>query len=350
MVILATLVGAGFASGKEIFSFFFVYGKIGVIGIIISSFIISLVIYKVFKICSANNIQTYQEFCGTIGNFRLKSNSKLCQYFNSRLAELLNSIVNLLLLVTFYIMISGFSSLMRQEFGINELCGSMIIVFLCYITFQKNINGLIQISNYLVPVLILFIIYVATKDMCITQNYQNIFGTIDYAIIPGVPQYAGIIKSTLYACYNCIILIPILIPLKNTVKGNKNILKISVISFIAITILSLAIFNLLLQGNEDIYKLEMPIIAIVKKYGKFYLNFYITIIGISIFTSAVSTGYSFLNNLSKSTKCYKRNTILMCVTAIAVSQVSFSSMVNLLYPVLGIFGILEVILLFSGRF
>ena len=239
---------------------------------------------------------------------------------------------------------------MRQEFGINELCGSMIIVLLCYITFQKNINGLIQISNYLVPVLILFIIYVATKDMCITQNYQNIFETVDYAINPDVPQYAGIIKSTLYACYNCIILIPILIPLKNTVKSNKNILKISVISFIAITILSLAIFNLLLQGNEDIYKLEMPIIAIVKKYGKFYLNFYITIIGISIFTSAVSTGYSFLNNLSKSTKCYKRNTILMCVTAIAVSQVSFSSMVNLLYPVLGIFGILEVILLFSGRF
>ena len=34
-VIIATLIGAGFASGKEIYSFFFIYGIKGILGIFI---------------------------------------------------------------------------------------------------------------------------------------------------------------------------------------------------------------------------------------------------------------------------------------------------------------------------
>ena len=45
-VIIGTLIGAGFASGQEIYLFFFSYGTKGLIGIIISSGLIGLIIYK----------------------------------------------------------------------------------------------------------------------------------------------------------------------------------------------------------------------------------------------------------------------------------------------------------------
>lgn len=48
-VIIGTIIGAGFASGKEIYLFFVIYGKNGMIGILISSILIGLVIYKVFR-------------------------------------------------------------------------------------------------------------------------------------------------------------------------------------------------------------------------------------------------------------------------------------------------------------
>ena len=50
MVIIGSIIGAGFASGQEINSFFYKYGIIGILGIIISIFLISLIIYKVFLI------------------------------------------------------------------------------------------------------------------------------------------------------------------------------------------------------------------------------------------------------------------------------------------------------------
>ena len=45
-VIIGTMIGAGFASGKEIYLFFFSYGLEGTIGLIISSIITGITIYK----------------------------------------------------------------------------------------------------------------------------------------------------------------------------------------------------------------------------------------------------------------------------------------------------------------
>ena len=46
LVIIGALIGAGFASGQEIYSFFYSYGIMGIIGIIVTCILISLIIYK----------------------------------------------------------------------------------------------------------------------------------------------------------------------------------------------------------------------------------------------------------------------------------------------------------------
>ena len=56
-VIIGTLIGAGFASGQEIYTFFFSYGIKGMLGIIVSGSIIGFTIYKTFKILEKNNIK-----------------------------------------------------------------------------------------------------------------------------------------------------------------------------------------------------------------------------------------------------------------------------------------------------
>ena len=43
--VVGTFIGAGFASGREIYSFFFKYGKLGIIGICISSLFIGYFLY-----------------------------------------------------------------------------------------------------------------------------------------------------------------------------------------------------------------------------------------------------------------------------------------------------------------
>ena len=334
--IIAALIGAGFASGKEIYTFFYAFGIYGALGIIISSFIISLTIYKVLTICYTQDINTYKEFC-------IYVLTKLCKHSNATFVQVtsdyITKIVNYLLLISFYIMISGFSSFLNQEYNIKSIIGSVIIVSFCYLAFKKNISSLIKISNYIIPVFIMLLVFISLQSLHFVNDY-NISLNIKHSGF-----IAPFAKSVLYAGYNCTLLIPVLITLKNFIKKQKNICFTSIISFIIIVLLSMCIFFILLLGNSKIYLLDMPLIEIVNNFGKMIKIFYLFMIGCSIYTTAISTGCSFLNGCDL--KRYNKNSIYMCLSAIIISQISFSIFVELLYPVLGILGFIEIMVVFG---
>lgn len=340
--------------GKRFMLSFLFTNTLGFIGMIGSSLIIGVTIYKVLKISQVNKINTYQDFCNLIGN------KKLVNFLSNNIAVILNNVVNIFLLITYFVMIAGFSSFMKQEFNLNGFFASTIIIVTCYFIFLRNVSGLIKISNYLIPILIAFIFYISLKNIDFINNYNNIFNyqlnnatsaisifSNNFATINLINK--ALVKSVLYASYNCIILIPVLITLNSKIKSKNNIIPIAIGSTLILTFLSFAIYNILLQGNVEQFNLEMPIIGIVKKYGLIYKNVYLLIIGISIFTTAISSGCGFLNNCSKDEKTFKRNLILMSISAIFLSQIPFSTLVNLLYPVLGIVGIFEIIVIFLWK-
>ena len=62
-VIVGTVIGAGFASGQEIFNFFNTHGLKGVIGLVISMNLIVLVCYKTFDFMLKNNIDNVYTLC-----------------------------------------------------------------------------------------------------------------------------------------------------------------------------------------------------------------------------------------------------------------------------------------------
>lgn len=94
--------------GKEIYLFFAIYGINGVIGIIIAQSIIGMIIYKVLIICQRNKIKNYGTFIEQLNR-------------NKKINEIMNIIINTFLLITFYVMIAGFSAYFSQELGISNI-------------------------------------------------------------------------------------------------------------------------------------------------------------------------------------------------------------------------------------
>ena len=146
-VIIGTLIGAGFASGQEIYAFFFSFGIKGLIGILISSFIIGITIYKTFQIVHKNNIDNYGRFLN-------------CFIKNKKIKDITNSIINIFILVSFYIMMAGFGAYLQQEFNLNSIIGSSILAILCLILFKTNVNGLVKVNEILIPILIIVVILI----------------------------------------------------------------------------------------------------------------------------------------------------------------------------------------------
>lgn len=326
MVIIGTLIGAGFASGREIYLFFFKFGKIGLAGIVLSSVITGLIIYFTLKIANKKEIENYDEF---VEEIKIK---------NKKTNYIVKGIVTIFLLVSFFIMVAGFSAYMKQAYNISNYISSSFFAIIIYIVLRKNIQGMLKINNILVPIILILIILLGIKNLeFILQKPE---------IIAQDSSIYWIIYSVLYSSYNSIILIPVVISLRKYICKKEEIKYISIISIMLIIVLSLCIFGLLLKGECYTRELEMPLLKITAEYGYVIQKLYGIVIIISIFTSAISVGYSFLENISNEKK-YNRNLIIICLSSIFISNIGFSTLVQILYPAFGVFGILQLFFIYK---
>lgn len=323
LVIIGALIGAGFASGQEIFSFFYIYGKNGIYSILIMSILIGIFIYKSLKIIYQKQVYNYNDFL----NLFIK---------NTKIRNVILWIVNVLLLVSFYIMVAGFGAYFEQEIGINRIIGSIVLNLLCVIVFFSNIKGVLKASNLIVPFLIFFIFFIGIKNIVQIR-------TIDFYQM----KNNWILSMLIYNSYNFILLMPVLISLKKQITKEKNIKKVSILVTIIILILSINIFFLLLNANiKEIENQEMPIVYIISNYFNKYKKIYAFIVLASIFTTAISVGIGFLQNISKNSNSYPQFVLFMCITSLLMSNIGFSKLLNFIYPVFGYIGILQIVIIF----
>ena len=66
--IIGTVIGAGFASGQEVYLFFGKYGNIGIAGLFLSCAFFALVIFKTMQFVTKEKISNYQEFLNKLLN------------------------------------------------------------------------------------------------------------------------------------------------------------------------------------------------------------------------------------------------------------------------------------------
>lgn len=124
--------------------------------------------------------------------------------------------------------------------------GSSILAILCYITFAGNIHRIIKANTILIPILILSIIILSIKSG-FGNSLQN--STID--IIPSIGS------AILYASYNSIILIPILLSLQKELTSEIQIKVVTIICIIILAVLAICILNIIWKIDIDIRKIRI---------------------------------------------------------------------------------------------
>ena len=325
--IIGALIGAGFASGQEIYLFFYRYGINGIFGIIFCCLLIGIIIYKVLKIINKYNINNYKEFL----DFIFKSRNK---YLN--ISYIMNIIVNLFLLVCFFIMIAGFGAYFKQEFNINKIIGSAILSIISFIFFMMDIKGVTKANSIVVPILIIFILFIGIKNINLINSINIEKNNININFYNN-----WLLQSIIYASYNLILIIPLLVNLNKLIKNKKQIIWISVISSITLLLLALSIYLILFLVN-DFNGIEMPAVYAISSISTMLRNMYGIVILLSIFTTSISLGISFLENIVKNKKYFPLIAGIMCITSVIISNFGFSNLVNIMFPMFGILGIIKI--------
>ena len=317
--IIGALIGAGFASGQEIYLFFYRYGEKGTYGIIICSILIGIIV-------------KYEEFLKEIYP---KTNKKFLN-----LSNITNLIINTFLLITFFIMIAGFGAYFEQEYNINKIIGSSLLAIICYFILKKDIKGVTKVNSIVVPALIIIILLIGI----ISIKNKTIINSIK-----SINDYRWSINSIIYCSYNTILIIPVLVGISEYVKNKKHIIQISILSSIIFFALAMCIYILLASTNQTISDIQMPTIHIIRQKFPYLKNIYGLAIQFSILSTAISIGISYLKNTVKKPKRYSQNVAIMCITSSLISNIGFSNLVKILFPAYGLLGIIQIVFLLSKK-
>ena len=100
---------------------------------------------------------------------------------------------------------------------------------------------------------------------------------------------------------------------------------------------------------EEVKQIEIPIVYIASLLGTKFKYIYGIVVLMAIFTTAIGSIFGFLNNIKVKNKQYILSSLFICGISIFVGQISFSSLINLLYPILGYLGLIQYIFLIINK-
>lgn len=183
---MATIIGAGFASGQEIIQFFSMYYAGGFFGIILAGFLFSMVGYIVLSKVYSERISSYDEFL-----------FPMMGYFLGRIMEL---IVILFMACIMSVMVAGLGNILMELTGLEYIYCIIISAIACLVAIMTNIKGIVTLSSFISPLLIAGIIFVGCYIL--VSKDTSVFNISDKV---SIVTDNWIFSSILYVSYNTLI-------------------------------------------------------------------------------------------------------------------------------------------------
>ena len=307
---IAALIGAGFASGQEIMCYFVRFGRMGIIGIIITSLFFAVYIYSVLSVCILCRAFSFDSFLNRAANRHMRRLIKICSVIFS--------------FAVFSAMLSAFGSLLTAV-GIPTRAGSLITAVACILIFCGGIEKIFDL-NGLLGLLLTAAVITCCAYMLRYREYHT------FSPLSGAAASGGI-----YSGYNLLSVTPVLALMSRRLSDRKDAAAASMISAFASALLMTAIYALLSIYANRIPLGDLPMLTLAKRQNGYFAAIYYTIMVIASLTTLLSSGGSLIETLNP-----RRSpllTAMICMCGYFVAGAGFGSIVDKGYRICGIVGL-----------
>lgn len=330
---VGTVIGAGFASGQEIFQFFSIFGINGLLGILLTIILYSVFGYIIMDLGRQLNSSSHIEIIDFAGG----------KYFG----RIIDSIIIIFLFGSMITMFAGAGALLKQQLEISSMWGSLLMGMLTTLILLLGISGIIGSMNILVPLLLFLIVGISIMFIGInpTSSYPISIPLSSSGLI-----HNWIFGAILYFSSNIIMAISVLAPLGVNGRNKKTIRRGSMLAGISLGTCAIVITLCLWGAIENIIHLEMPMLYIASQLHPILQLTYTLVLFLSIYTTAIGCSYGFISRIVKK-NCRNSKFIIIgfMFFALLLSKIGFSNLVKYLYPIQGYAGLLVLICLLWGR-
>ncbi|MEH7224956.1 hypothetical protein V7112_14200 [Bacillus sp. JJ1566] len=324
-VYVGTIVGAGFATGREIVEFFTQYGLYGLIGIGISGFLFIWLGTRIMIIAKRIQADSYKEF-----------NEYL---FGRKIGFMVNALMLLVLIGVTSVMLSGAGAVFEEQLGLSYQLGIIVTSGLSIFVLTYGVKGLFGVNMFVVPIMIFFSVVLAVEVLFTDATTLLSTPELDS------PSYKWMISPFLYTAFNLTMAMPVLVPLAKEMDNEKTLRWGGLIGGGALCLILLT-SHISLSALANVGGFEIPMAEVMKNFMASFYWLYILVIYGEIFTSVIGNLFGLERQLKNVIKL-PSILIVFGILSIAyvISQLGYGSLISFLYPLFGYMSLILLVLL-----
>lgn len=326
--VTGAFIGAGFASGSELWQFFGAFGKTGIFTMILSLAMLGVVVALFTRYCK--NTERFYIDTAVFADAPKPVNTIFC------------ALELLLFFFLSIIMTSGFIALMGSfvDKKLSLIFGLAFAVFVGF-SLYFGLSGLVKLFSTFIPFLI-----IATVIISAVTLFKN------GIVIPEGGKVANdnpLLRIPVLSCflslsYNFFASVGILAPLSKNAKSRGQLTFSSILGIIFLTIIALSI--LLAIFSSATQDEPLPMLEIAKRINPVFGIIYAVLLSSAMFGCSYSSSVCMILFVEKKilrSKLKKLLFILIYVAAVyTVSLLGFTDLISTVYPLFGYVGFILI--------
>ena len=323
---IGVIMGAGFASGRECWQFFGVFGNKGYYGAAAATVCFVLLACMLTYIARSKNTADLGRLISPFDN------------------KYIDGIIGWILAVIYYSMIIAMTaaggSLLNQQFGISKVTGGIIIAVLCIVTVLGDFERVSKIFRLIVPVL--FVVGIVTILLTIHADFGQ-SGPVD-GYKPGRMSPNWLVSALVFMAYNTLGMITMAGSCAVNARDKKNAYTGAVCGTLCLGGLTILLLRALLTDMAFSSALDLPMLGFSARLSPVLNVLYAVILYGAVYSTGASTYYGFSTKLP-SGNIKKFIIVGGAAAGFLLGLTGFKRLVEFLYPAQGYIGIVFIVLI-----
>lgn len=323
------VIGSSFASGQECLQYFTGHGVLGSIG----AGVIALLLYVWFvSVIVEDGRYLKLHNSGKMFNF----------YLGKYIGFVLEWFTPIMLFFVYSMMISASGSTFEEYYGINSNIGRAAMIIASLATVLLGLDKLVKIVGRIAPVLLIVTIVIGI--ISIANNPGGIANADsqlqEVKVHSNFENWA--LSGFMYGAYTVTGVVPYLADIGKSASTNKKNSLLGGLFGGGAFLIAVMILNFGLLANiKVVANLEIPSLYVADSISPLFGAVFSVLLLLGIYTTAVPMMYTVCNKISSDShsKAYKITAIVTAIVSIFGGQLSFSTMISIIYPISGYAGI-----------
>lgn len=307
---VGALVGAGFASGQELVTFFVAFGRPGFWGIGLVTLLFATSGMMIVRVSQKTQSKNYEQLFAAI--------------FPKALAKVLTMLMSLALWLGLVVMLSGSCALFNQLWQIPQALSFCLLLVLVGLPLCRSGEGFLKLNQYLVPLLLLIAVGIS---LVFLNQPLNCWQAVSTEML--LPNWG--VATCLYWLYNMLLAIVVLVGIPQKPQAFCGVALGAGILGLLAGLLSVCLHLLPSQMQTG----QLPMLDLAYTLGTESGLLYALVMAIAMYTTALANCYGLMRNYEQRFK--RRTTLLLLIlfSTLIFLPFQFATLVGLVYPLLG---------------